>query len=568
VSESTPAFEGGLLQRLARWPVPVLVFICLVAWLPGLFALPPLDRDESRFAQASKQMIESGNYIDIRFSTVPRYNKPVGIYWAQAAATHALGHPPYNQIWTYRLPSFLGGILAVLLTYWSARAFASRETALLAGGLLALCVALSAEAQMATTDALLLASIVAAQGLFLRVYLHARGQLELLPPLWIALGAWAAIGIGILLKGPVILAVIVLTLLAISLWDRAWRWLLTLRAGYGIPVMLAVVLPWAIAIAFRSHGAFYQRSLGHDFAAKILSGQETHGAPPGYYIALASLTLWPAMLFALPAFGHALAQRAEPAFRFLLAWIVPNWLLFELVPTKLPHYILPVYPGLAILAAVWVTAPRRSGRWERTLKIIAAILFAVVALAAGIGVLLIPAKLGSAPGLLTIVAASLVLLLTATALFFHSARRNIAAAGCALASALLLYPVLSSGIAPHLNALWMSRAITAHVAHDRLSSDPPVVLAGYAEPSVVFLLGTDTRLATGKTAGTMAAQQGGLAIVEDGDRHRFLESLHAAGGTERAVDQMSGFDYSRGRSEHLTFYRVSPVPADTMPPPE
>src|SRR5690349_5947416 len=116
--------ENRLLARLAHRPVPVLVLLCLIAWLPGFFALPALDRDESRFAQASKQMIETGDYIDIRFSTVPRYNKPVGIYWLQAASTRVLGAPPYNRIWTYRLPSLLGGMLAVLLTFWCARAFA------------------------------------------------------------------------------------------------------------------------------------------------------------------------------------------------------------------------------------------------------------------------------------------------------------------------------------------------------------------------------------------------------------------------------------------------------------
>src|SRR5690349_5884218 len=116
--------ENRLLAGLARRPVPVLVLLCLFAWLPGLLALPALDRYESRFAQASKQMIETGDYIDIRFSTVPRYNKPVGIYWLQAASTHVLGVPPYNRIWTYRLPSLLGGLLAVLLTFWCARTFA------------------------------------------------------------------------------------------------------------------------------------------------------------------------------------------------------------------------------------------------------------------------------------------------------------------------------------------------------------------------------------------------------------------------------------------------------------
>jgi len=273
-------------------------------------------------------------------------------------------------------------------------------------------------------------------------------------------------------------------------------------------------------------------------------------------------------LFALPAFAHALVQRAEPAFRFLLAWIVPNWLLFELVPTKLPHYILPVYPAIAIIAAVWVMAPLSGKRWELVLRIIAAILFGVVALAAAIGVILIPAKLGSAPGLLPMVAVVLVLALATAAIIFQSMRRSVAASGCALAPALLLYPLLSSGIAPYLNAVWMSRALAAHVAHDRLPSDPPAIVAGYAEPSVVFLLGTDTRLAAGKPVGAMAAQQGGLVIVEDRDRRRFLQSLHAAGGKERTIDQMSGFDYSRGRNEHLTFYRVTPVPSDTMPPPE
>src|SRR4051812_43538144 len=255
VSESSMTIPGGLPAWCGRAPVPVLVLLCLLAWLPGILSLPVLDRDESRFAQASKQMIESGNYVDIRFSTVPRYNKPVGIYWAQAAATRALGHPPYNQIWTYRLPSLLGGILAVLLTYWTARAFASRETALLASALLALCVALSAEAQMATTDALLLATIVGAQGFFLRVYLHGRGRLEWAPRLWTALAAWAAIGAGILLKGPVILAVIGLTVLALSLWDRDWRWLLRswLSCFWGVGCG-AASCACAVCVACRSPG--------------------------------------------------------------------------------------------------------------------------------------------------------------------------------------------------------------------------------------------------------------------------------------------------------------------------
>src|SRR5262249_39930524 len=137
--------------------------------------------------------------------------------------------------------------------------------------------------------------------------------------------------------------------------------------------------PWAVAIAFASHGAFYQRSLGHDFAAKIMAGQETHGAPPGYYITLAAIALWPVTLFALPAIGSAVAQRSRPAIRFLLAWAIPTWLMFELVPTKLPHYILPAYPALALLAAVWITEIQHSeSRLPHALRLASVCIFLAI----------------------------------------------------------------------------------------------------------------------------------------------------------------------------------------------
>src|SRR5882672_7739452 len=89
-AETAPAPAApapGLLARLARRPYALLALLGLVLWLPGVLSLPPLDRDESRFAQASRQMVESGDVVDIRFGHVPRYKKPAGIYWLQAAAT-------------------------------------------------------------------------------------------------------------------------------------------------------------------------------------------------------------------------------------------------------------------------------------------------------------------------------------------------------------------------------------------------------------------------------------------------------------------------------------------------
>ncbi len=105
-----------LLTRLARHGYGVLALVCVLLWLPGVLRLPALDRDESRFAEASRQMLDSGNYVDIRFGQVPRYKKPVGIYWLQAAATAAAGplnadqrdHTRYLDLLPF--PSLLGGI--------------------------------------------------------------------------------------------------------------------------------------------------------------------------------------------------------------------------------------------------------------------------------------------------------------------------------------------------------------------------------------------------------------------------------------------------------------------------
>jgi len=181
-----------------------LVAMSLVCFLPGFFNIPPIDRDEARFAQATKQMIESGDYIDIRFQDEVRYKKPVGIYWLQAAAVHAgeaLGVPQARTtIWLYRMPSLVGALGAVLLTYWTALAFVSRRSACVAALMLAASILLGVEARLAKTDAMLLATVVAAMGVLAREYLGKDKPAEagwLLPGLF-----WTAVAGGVLLKGP------------------------------------------------------------------------------------------------------------------------------------------------------------------------------------------------------------------------------------------------------------------------------------------------------------------------------------------------------------------------------
>ena len=369
--------EAGIESHIALWrrglsvlsdfgtatharAVVVLLVFCCVAFLPGSIRIPPIDRDEARFAQATKQMVETGDYVDIRFQEEVRYKKPVGIYWLQAAsvkAASALGVKDAEfRIVLYRIPSFIGATGGVLLTYWAALAFASRRAALLAGVMMASCILLGVEARLAKTDAMLFMTVVAAMGAMARIYL---GEGQGVRRTWVLPAIfWTAVAGGILIKGPLILMIAGLTAATLVAYDRNARWLLALRPALGLLFVLLLVLPWFAAIVMKSGGAFFSESVGQDMLSKVASGQESHGAPPGYYLLLFFVTFWPASIFSGLVAPAIWRDWRAAGTRFLLAWLIPSWLVFEIVVTKLPHYVLPLYPAIAILMATRIVNER------------------------------------------------------------------------------------------------------------------------------------------------------------------------------------------------------------------
>lgn len=545
-------------NRLATRPVLVLSLVALLAWLPGFFMLPPLDRDESRFAQASHQMLQTRNYIDIRFASGPRYNKPVGIYWLQATAAAICGPALASRIWVYRLPSLIGGYLSLLLLYRLAKRLAPPPTAMLSALLLGTALLTVAESDIATTDAALLAAIVAAQGALMRVYLAKRDE-ENAPPLLELAAGWGAIGVGILLKGPVIVAVVGVTALALGVWERSVTWLAGMRPLLGAAIVLALVGPWAIAIGVASHGMFYQQSIGHDFASKLIGGAESHGAPPGYYLVLANLTFWPGILLLLPALGSAIVRRSEPAFRFLLCWSGAVWLMFELVPTKLPHYVLPAYPALALLCALWARERGEERLWQRILRFVACGQFLAAALALSAACVLLPVRFGGGLQWQSVVGALAVLVAACIAVLSILRRHAGAASAIAIACAVLCYVVLAFAVVPQLHGLWLSPRAAELVAANRRAGDPPLTLEGYVEPSMVFLLGGNIKIDSGRPTAPFAAGDRGLALVEARARPRFLARAAEVGATAKPLGGLSGLDYSTGREQHLTLYRLAPT---------
>ena len=552
-----PSFMARLIGFLGRHPLPILTLLCLALWLPGIVTLPPLDRDESRFAQSSRQMLESGNFVDIRLGQVPRYKKPVGIYWIQSATSAAAAPFVGTQtIWTYRLASLLGALLAVWLTVWCARALLTPEGSFLAGTLMAGTLLLTAEASIATTDAVLLACTTGMMGVVLRVYRAARDAEAPQPGTGLILAGWAALALGILIKGPVAPALLAVTLVGLCAWDRQYKWLARFRPAPGLLLLLTMVLPWLIAIAMASKGAFFQQSLGDDFATKLAGGQESHGAWPGYFLLLAAVTFWPAILFVPPAIAAAIPRHREPLIRFLLVWAAGWWLLVEVVPTKLPHYVISAYPALAILAAAWISGLAFSSLWERIAAWIAGIQFLIGAAALVAALVVLPRLYG--PGdifwLWGVAAGGAVLALTALGLF--AARKRGWAAAVATLASLVLFPAVTAGAGPQLDQLWLTQRLAAQTISHAQAGDPPPVLAGYDEPSMLFALGANLGLSDGKGAAEIAARNGGLALIEAAERGPFLARLAEAQADATALETVQGFNYSRGRAVAVTIYRV------------
>lgn len=538
-----------------------LLLLSLAAFLPGFSTLQPIDRDEPRFAQASKQMLETGDFIDIRFQDEARHKKPVGIYWLQAAAVKAgaaLGVPEARtQIWLYRIPSLIGATATVLLTYWALLAFLSPPLALLGGALMATAVLLGVEARIAKTDAVLAACAVASMGALARTWLDWTRSLAFVPSRRNWLVFWVATAIGLLIKGPIVPMVWGLAILVLSASQRSFRWLRPLRFGPGLLLCLIVVLPWFVAIMIKTGGGFFAESVGQDMLGKVAEGQEKHWGPPGLYLIFFFATYWPAAAFAAMAVPFAWVRRKEPQILFLIAWILPSWIVFEAVPTKLPHYVLPLYPAitaLLLLAVVNAGIDR-----HRRGAVATATLAVTVPLALMVVVLFGNWTLDHAVPWLALPFFALVL---AVGVGIVSAFRRQEFEGalwrCALAGLLLTLAMYPFAI-ESLRSLKLSPRLAA-AAKAAGCADPAVITLGYREPSLVFLTGTDLAMAAdGAQAANFLAQPGcRVAFVESRFAGAFTTALATLPQKPRLLTTIDGFNLNGGHRLSIAVYARTP----------
>ena len=550
----------------SRTPALALLAIYALIFLaPGFFTLPPLDRDESRFAQATKQMLETGDPVEIRFQDEARNKKPVGIYWMQAATASALGGPEEAPIWAYRIPSAIGAILTIVFTYMAGAALFGTRPATLGAAFIAVSMLLVAEGHIAKTDAMMAATITAMQAGLARAFMRHRETPDA-PARWsdVAL-VWCGLGLSALIKGPVGLMVGAGTVLGLWLLGGGVAWLRKTRPLIGVLIALAVFSPWAIAITIQTGGQFWHDAIFGDMLSKVVAGQERHGGFPGYYLLLVTLTLFPASIALLPAAWRAVQLRREAWAMFLIAWAVPAWLVFEIMPTKLPHYTLPMYPALALAIGAYVAArfrdePDLTPRWARIANIV---LWAIFAIA--IAALFIVAPHEYAPGgvrildiamaLVVLAGGAIVIAVTTTGTW------RLFAPACALLAAATFGGLFERALATS-TYLHVSPRLATELRAAGWRPGDPVAAVGYHEPSLVFLTATDIQLLDDGAAAARFQKDhpGGYALVEKRQVGQFLA---AAGEIDLRVDRkpsIDGLNYSRGQRVAIPIYRVRPAP--------
>lgn len=537
--------KDTFLDRLAARPgiarYLALTLLCALLYLPGIASIPPTDRDEARFMQATKQMIETGDYVNIRFQNEPRNKKPAGIHWLQTTAVKISGQD-LATFWPYRLPSVLAAWLAVMVCCAVGSRMFSPRTGFIAGAILATSFMVVIEAHIAKTDATLLTATTAAMGALGLIYVRRAREAAswgLILLLWLSLAA------GTLVKGPVSLAVVLATVVALGIADRDMRWLKQTRPLIGFPLALALTLPWLMATSgSEGENNFFVEAVRGDLIPKLIGGQESHGAPPGAHLAAGFITTWPWSLLLPFAVVFAWRRRGEPAIRFCLAWLVSTWILFEVVPTKLPHYTLPAFPALALLIALTLQSETIRDLMRTVSGRIYRAVWALVTLALAGGIVFAALTYG-AEGIAVATIAAVVLTLAASlALMDWRATKPLAlAASAATAFAILL----SAGVIPRLTELAVSPRLAAAIAPYRTTSTEPIAIAGYSEPSAVFLLGTDTLLtSTVSVADFLLRHPGAVGVIEAAQVEPVTRAMADLGGTVRKLDEVAGYNYSRG----------------------
>lgn len=320
-------------------PLVVLAFF----WQLGTPAL--FDLDEGAFSAATWEMLQRSDFITTFLNGEPRFDKPILIYWLQAASVSVFG----LQEWSLRLPSALAASAWVINTYYFAKPRLPQRSAMLVAVMLASSAMVVVVGRAATADAVL--------NLLIALTLFDTWRYWENPRRAVLLRVFAWLGLGFLCKGPIAVAIPFVVSGFLYLSQRQWQmWLRTVFNPYGIALFLVIALPWYI-LEYQAQGqAFIDGFFLKHNISRFTDTMESHGGQVWYYLV--------ALPFIIMPFGGLLVsfgrnRGGDDLDRFLWFWFGFVLLFFSFSNTQLPHYLLYGITPLLLLLAKYVTQPNR-----------------------------------------------------------------------------------------------------------------------------------------------------------------------------------------------------------------
>jgi 4-amino-4-deoxy-L-arabinose transferase-like glycosyltransferase len=366
--------KSGLMIR----PFHLLLLFLAIAIIDSLGnnTLPLIDRDEPRFAEASREMRQSGDFVIPRVNGEYRFDKPPLIYWCQVGSTELFGESDFSV----RFPSVLfTAATAVLTAIWGARLYGTK-VGLWSGIIFGTCLQLFIHGRAAVADMPMIFFFLAATWV-------AWERMDKPQSRWLWFAFYICLALGFLAKGPIAL----LPILFPAIFYLSQRKGFSFHAGsavLGVLLLVLIIGAWGIPALIATKGEFFAIGIGRHVVMRSVAPMQSHGGNGlvGYVLSLPFYLLtiffsfFPWCIY-LPRTFSRLRKGLDLPERYLLGGITLIFLIFTLIQTKLPHYTLPAFPLLAILTAKHLNSRPRSSALARGLAVGIVVLYALVALA-------------------------------------------------------------------------------------------------------------------------------------------------------------------------------------------
>ncbi len=508
------------------------------------------DRDEPQYAQVAMEMVESGDYLVPTIDSQMWLGKPPLLYWLMSVPFRIFGVTEFSC----RFFSAIGTGITCLLTYLIGRRLVSKEAGLWTMPILASTILVLVIGTAGITDALMLPFIVAVMAILVSSAKTGMRFIHI-----VLMGT--ALGFGILAKGPI--GLMPIPAIATMLWfdrknrsnTRQYIWRISLAIAIGAAFFIA----WAIPVNIATKGEFFRVFVGRDIINRAFTPMESHGGNfllhLPYYLYIIMGGFFPWTLYLPGAFSALLGGRIGGKYGkvLLLSWIVPCFILMTIAATKLPHYVLFIWPALSLAVAGTIAAHKnnqltsRDKTWLQRGVWIFAPFALIMSLGLIVGPFFVPVPGLRWPG---IASGLLLLAMSIIAVYYHRAGRLSRSASVMIVGMIVFHVPLLLGVLPAIERI----KVSPHIAKDLnslIEKDVPVLTYKYDEPSLSFYLGRLTqRLVTAQDVLEWIKQpQNGVLVVPEKYLNR-LKQEHENLPLE-IIASKEGFNYSKGKKINL-----------------